>query len=129
MGASEYDLSVCGPNGFLRAFKGSVAARRTANLGVHVVYEEESNGIVLEISNQAAHAVTVRIVNGYTHKSTDQRLEPGETQAKRWSLTRMGGWYDLAITVDGDAGFAYRVAGHLETGEDSMSDPIMGGLV
>ena len=34
-----------------------------------------------------------------------------------------------SITVDGDAQFACHVAGHLENGEDSISDPFMGGLV
>jgi phospholipase C len=42
---------------------------------------------------------------------------------------RTSGWYDLAVTVDGDAQFECRFAGHLETGEDSISDPAMGGLV
>jgi phospholipase C len=31
--------------------------------------------------------------------------------------------------VDGDSQFEYRFAGHVETGEDSISDPLMGGLV
>jgi phospholipase C len=38
------------------------------------------------------------------------------------------GWYDLAVTVEG-SDFEYRLAGHLENGEDSISDPLMGGLV
>ena len=36
---------------------------------------------------------------------------------------------DLTITVEGDAGFEYRLAGHVETGKDSVSDPAMGWLV
>ncbi len=35
----------------------------------------------------------------------------------------------LAITVLGDADFAYRYSGHVENSEDSISDPAMGGLV
>jgi len=38
-----------------------------------------------------------------------------------------GGWYDLAITVERDSQFEHHVAGHLENGEDSISEPIMGG--
>jgi hypothetical protein len=30
------------------------------------------------------------------------------------------------MTVDEDPGFAYQFAGHVETGEDSISDPAMG---
>jgi phospholipase C len=28
-----------------------------------------------------------------------------------------------------DAAFEYRLAGHIENGKDSFSDPLMGGLV
>jgi phospholipase C len=33
------------------------------------------------------------------------------------------------ITVAEDSGFEYTLAGHLENGGDSMSDPLMGGLL
>ena len=35
----------------------------------------------------------------------------------------------LGIAVEGDGTFEYRFAGHLEDGGDSISDPLMGGLV
>jgi phospholipase C len=57
------------------------------------------------------------------------RLPGPDSGAKSWSLTRVSGWYDLTLTVDGDATFAYHAAGHVENGEDSISDPLMGGLV
>jgi phospholipase C len=56
-------------------------------------------------------------------------LRPGESEARSWPLSRVGGWYDLAITVDGDAEFAYHLAGHVENGTDSITDPLMGGLI
>jgi hypothetical protein len=37
--------------------------------------------------------------------------------------------YDFVITVASDQGFSYELAGHLETGKDSISDPAMGGLL
>ena len=73
--------------------------------------------------------VTVRIVNRYTSKREFLTLRPGEDDGASWLLKRTSGWYDLAITVDGDTQFEYRFAGHLENGEDSSSDPLMGGLV
>jgi phospholipase C len=36
------------------------------------------------------------------------------------------GWYDLTITVDADSTAQWRIAGHVETGRDSMSDPALG---
>jgi phospholipase C len=45
------------------------------------------------------------------------------------SLDQFFGWYDLIVTVAGDPSFAYRLAGHVETGRESFSDPALGGLV
>jgi phospholipase C len=36
------------------------------------------------------------------------------------------GWYDLTVTVNTDATFVRRLAGHVETGRSSMSDPALG---
>ena len=44
-------------------------------------------------------------------------------------LDEFFGWYDLIVTVAGDAAFKYRLAGHVETGRDSFSDPALRGLV
>jgi phospholipase C len=44
-------------------------------------------------------------------------------------LDEFFGWYDLIVTVAGDSTFNYRLAGHVETGQDSFSDPALGGLI
>ena len=36
------------------------------------------------------------------------------------------GWYDLSVVTDADPGFLRRLAGHLENGRDSVSDPAFG---
>jgi phospholipase C len=36
---------------------------------------------------------------------------------------RSNGWYDLAVTSDHDHAFLRRLAGHVETGRPSTSDP------
>jgi len=53
---------------------------------------------------------------------------PGQSLDARFSLRDSFGWYDIAITVDGDAGFLRRLAGHVENGEDSASDPAFGAV-
>jgi len=45
------------------------------------------------------------------------------------NLVRFHGWYDLIVTVAEDSAFHYRLAGHVETGKDSFTDPALGGLV
>jgi len=37
------------------------------------------------------------------------------------------GWYDIAVEADADPQFLRRLAGHVENGRDSASDPAFGG--
>lgn len=125
----EYDLSVYGPNGFFRAFTGRASGRQRARLDVTASYDERHNEIRLEIRNRDSQRADVTVHNGYLPGGTRLSLRPGETDTRPWSLARTHGWYDLTVTVQGDPHFRYRYAGHLENGEDSISDPAMGGLV
>jgi phospholipase C len=127
-GLSDYDLSVYGPNGFLRAFKGGIAGTDRARLDVRARYAEDGHGLVLAMANRAARAAKVHVLDQYTGRRLDLELKPGASASKHWSLNRAFGWYDLVVTVDGDAGFRYQLAGHVESGKVSISDPAMGGL-
>jgi phospholipase C len=129
VGASEFDLSVYGPNGFFRGFKGTISGSQRAILDVHADYDEDNNTIRLEISNRSSRTARITVMNVYRSRSMTTVLGSGDTDSKSWSLSATGGWYDLIITVDGDPHFEYRLAGHLEDGEDSISDPAMGALV
>jgi phospholipase C len=123
--ASGYDLSVYGPNGFFRLFKGGHGAK----VDVAASYDEPDNEISLEVRNSSSERAEVTVQDRYTSRATKLSLNPGETGTERWSLSRTRGWYDLVITVRADSQFDYRYAGHLENGEDSISDPAMGGLI
>jgi phospholipase C len=125
-GRDTYDLSVYGPNGFFRAFKGSIGATKDANLTIKSVYDTERLGITLEITNRASTFSQVRIVNGYNHESIEHGLHPGEKLTRNWFLWESGGWYDLTVGVASAPGFQQQLAGHVETGFDSVSDPAIG---
>jgi phospholipase C len=120
-----YDLSVHGPNGFFRAFKGS-ASRSASNLLVRASYGAENDRISLTITNTGTQEVQVRVADAYRGMSHDEKLKPGQSKSKGWSLENSYGWYDLLVTVEGDTGYQARYAGHVETGEHSVSDPAMG---
>jgi phospholipase C len=96
---------------------------------VQASYEEKKNSITLKITNMTTPAAKIRVLDKYTRTSIDKKLEAGDAVTKSWSLKRFFGWYDLVITVEDDSNFEYRFAGHLETGEDSVSDPAMAGLL
>jgi phospholipase C len=124
-GLTEYDLSVYGPNGFLRQFRGSVG-KASAKLLIDSEYEVSSDGIVLLIENRAEDSCEVSIADGYTNKTIVRKLKAGETIEHFWQLEHSFGWYDLRVTTDSDPDFAQRLCGHVETGRDSFTDPAIG---
>jgi phospholipase C len=123
---TAYDLSVYGPNGFFRAVKGDLVGG-AAHVTVQTIYDTERNIILLEIHNRGARLRGLHIVDAYARDRTVHEVDPGETSVQRFQLARSFGWYDFALTADSDPSFRYQIAGHLESGCDSMSDPALGG--
>jgi phospholipase C len=127
---SSYDLAVYGPNGFVRFFNGSIGSG-AAVLDVVSSYQTQGRGSILwQIANLASTPSHVSVLDAYKDKTVTSRLlQPGQTLNDKLQLAPFHGWYDLIVTVAGDPSFKYRLAGHVETGDDSSSDPAMGGLV
>jgi phospholipase C len=125
---ATYDLSVYAPNGFTRYFKGSTGAGAAA-LEVREWYDTNGHGSIgWSITNAGAARATVRVLDAYSGEVATRHLEPGQSFESMWSRESFFGWYDLVVTVAEDATFNYRLAGHIETGRDSFSDPALGGL-
>jgi len=104
------DVTVHGPNGFLRQFVGAgpdVTARH-----------DESGDLRLTLANHGPRPV--RLMIGHTAV----RLRPGQ-RADHPIGTRHG-WYDVSITSDTDRRYLRRLAGHVETGDPTTSDPALG---
>ena len=124
--SDAYALSVHGPNGFLRTFRGSVSGKDAMNLDVRCGYDTERCGITLRIRSVSDSPCRVRIGNAYLKEATEHDLMPRDTVEKYSPLETQFGWYDFTVTVDSNLTFEQRIAGHLETGKDSMSDPAIG---
>jgi phospholipase C len=82
----------------------------------------------LKITNVAATHIEVSLLNAYSGNVSTRLLHPHETFEDELSLDKFFNWYDLIVTVAEDPTFKYRLAGHVETGRDSFSDPALGGL-
>jgi phospholipase C len=108
--SGAYDVSVLGPNGFLRRFAGgdgdAVEASFTAGL--------------LSVHNNAAISITLH--NGYDTQWS-KIVGPGESAEVTFDLAATSNWYD--VSVEG-GGFVRQFAGHIENGMASMSDPLLG---
>jgi phospholipase C len=120
-----YDLSVYGPNGFLRAFKGSTASTDKANLDITTLYYADRSHITLEIVNHGP-ACQLTILDTYTKETTTHTIKAGDTISTHSPRKQFYGWYDFVVEVSSDTTFQRRIAGHVETGEDSMTDPAIG---
>ena len=125
--APSYDLSVYAPNGFARFFKGTIGG---ATLNVSSSYDREGSGSIgLRITNVSGAQADVSVLDAYTGHVITRSLQPRDTFEHESELEQFHGWYDLIVTVDVDTTFKYRLAGHVETGKDSITDPALGGLV
>jgi phospholipase C len=122
---NQYNLLVFGPNGFYRVFKGSFGAA-AADLQTQISYDIAGKGIHLQVANVGLTLTQVRLFDYYTQQTTQRLLEPNQSFTEFRSLEQFYGWYDITIEAESDVSFENRLAGHLETGEDSMTDPAFG---
>ena len=118
----RYDLAVHGPNGFLRAWRG----QPPSPLKVQTRYRPSLKKLVLILGNTGPQALDVRIEDGYSRREQRLRLAPGETAESSFDLALTANWYDLSVTLPASPNFMQQLAGHLENGEDSVSDPAIG---
>ena len=125
VGTAGHDLEVHGPSGFLRGFKGSAG---NAALAVAAAYDAQRHRIGLTLTNTTLKPLRVRVQDRYADDERLVALQPGETAQAHWSVAGHLGWYDLVVTSDADPAFERRLAGHLENGRDSFTDPMMGGV-
>jgi phospholipase C len=124
-----YEFSVYGPNGFYRAFEGRFAGVDAAVTARHVTIADDDGeshpSIALTLHNESDTVREITIHDGYRKTVRKLTLRRGEMAERHWALKETSGWYDLLVEADGDAKFRRHLAGHVETGRDSVSDPLM----
>ena len=120
--AGAYDLSVYGPNGYFRGFKGTIGATAQPETKVH--YQAERSGLRVRIDNPGRDPLAVDIkANAYRSDSTTVTIEGGGSIERAWSLQDSGRWYDFSIGMPGSSDYERRFAGRVENGEHGHSDP------
>jgi phospholipase C len=122
----SFNLSVYGPNGFFRSFKRNQKAQ--SKLDVVVQYDPAKTELSMAITNLGSRTNEIEVLNQYGGEDYETKLAQGKSVTHVWPLKRQGGWYDLIIKTGDHNDLEYRLAGHLETGEDSMSDPAIGHI-
>lgn len=116
-----FDLLVLSHNGFMRSF----AATGMATLPTLTArYEADRKALVLRLSGHADEALEVLLTEDRYAANQPSVLRAGQGRPGqvRWSAGEAHGWYDFAVTAPD---IELRLAGRIEDGADSMSDPLM----
>ena len=116
-----YDLSVHGLNGFLHSFAGDFASPTVA-----AAYDAKQGSIRLDFLSSVDIPHRLHITSAYTGKTISHVLDPDEFYTLTEDLEESFGWYDFTIESETLPKFRRRLAGHVETGRDSMTDPAIG---
>jgi len=123
--AATYALSVYGPNGWYRLYQGLVAAH-AANLFIETDETRYDDALLVTIHNRGSADAVVSISDAYGCTESSETIRPGGSVTKQFELAASHNWYDLTVRVSEDTQFQQRLAGHLENGRDSFTDPAMG---
>lgn len=127
----KYEVHVHAPNGFYREFSGDGSAPAVVS---RCVYEKGLNGtltgnVEARLKNVSANPITVTVAdNSYKTGTQVKELKPGEMVSVRVDLQKQRGWYDFTVQTAGLHGHV-RYAGRVETGRESITDPLMGGTL
>ncbi len=118
--AGAHDLWLLGPNGFHRHVAGDAADG--LEWRIRQAADDRSVSVTLSNGGSAPRVVVVDAAEGKSWRVT---LTPGASKAKTWPTNH--GWYDLTAACAAAPAWRRRAAGRVETGKDSISDPLMGG--
>jgi phospholipase C len=115
----EYDLTVHGPNGFLRGFKGSAF-----RVGAEVTARHDAAGrLDLTLTNSGHSDIRFTLTNAYGGARRTVVVRAGRRESFQVDLTVGSRWYDVTVLTDHDPSFERRFAGHVETGRPGVTDP------
>jgi phospholipase C len=119
-----YDFTCYGPNGFQRRFAGNLNWDCN-QIEVASLIDPTAGGITLALLNPGATPVNFTITDNLNAGSqTNFNLLPASSFSQTFSvLTNNNGWYDLTVTADADTNFLRHLAGHVENGAFSFTEP------
>jgi phospholipase C len=124
----RYDLTIVGPNRFLRHFTGDSRSATDRTAQVQATYYQHGfvpkPELVLALSNSGSQTVTFTVVsNNYAkdHAKAYRVRAGGHARHLMDPLAASGGWYDLTVTINGDSSWSRRYVGHLEDGNSSVT--------
>ncbi|MFF8376156.1 phosphocholine-specific phospholipase C [Streptomyces sp. NPDC015661] len=113
------DLTVHGPNGFLRRFR---SPGKTAVPEVQARHNATAGTLDLTFTN-AGTTASVTVTDAYGGTPTTLSVPKGATVTHTVDVSAAHHWYDVTVTSTASGDYLRRLAGHIETGAASQSDP------
>jgi phospholipase C len=118
-----YEISVQGPNGFFRFFKGDMSEE------VEVYARYFKGDILFYLNNLGNSTCIFKVIdNLYGGEPLTYSVAAGKSFNDIWKLSGSSNWYDFTVTVNTNDNFLRQWAGHVETGLPSTSDPAFGKI-
>ena len=120
-----YDLVVLGPNGFHRHF-----ASEKGGAAPLITLVAVGRKIQLRLANPDSAARSILVASEpYADdlKPWIAKLASESSANHLWDLSSTSGWYDFTVRIEGVLGWRQRLAGRIDTGVASITDPAIGG--
>ncbi|KEO71981.1 phosphocholine-specific phospholipase C [Anditalea andensis] len=125
-----YQLDAYGPNGYYRGYKGNVDEANVELSTSYDVAKPKKPKLLLHIRNLEVHKILKIILEdqAYGKAKTEYSVEPGSELTIGLNTSKSYGWYDYVLLIEGSPIFERKMAGRIETGLDSKTDPQMGNV-
>jgi phospholipase C len=126
-GDTAYDITVTGPNRFLRRFIGNAATAGKDLVVEPTYYDGNSTAqpkLKLWLHNNGNSSVTFTIKHNNYISDAPQSVKVAAHGKEAWAVSPVhisDGWYDVTVTASSDAAWSQRFIGHLETGAPSVT--------
>jgi phospholipase C len=82
--------------------------------------------LLLAVTNSATTAAQLTLTSAYDDRQSHVTIRPGSTVTVPAPSAFGTGWYDVSVTSAGNPQYLRRLAGHVENGSPSVSDPLLG---
>lgn len=126
-GSGKYDITMVGPNRFLRRFQGDATkAGKSVEASTRYAVEPGTGklAVYFKLANSSAASVKFTITSNHYRGDGPWAYTVAagaSTEDFFNAVAYQGGWYDFTVTVDSDATWSRRFTGHLESGTASVS--------
>lgn len=126
-GSGKYDISMHGPNRFLRRFIGDASkAGKAIEVAARFAVEPGTGktAVYFKMTNTSAAPVTFTIrSNAYRTDGPWTYTVPANSSREDYfnAVAYSNGWYDFTVLADSDGTWSRRYTGHIESGAASIS--------